>query len=120
MTTLSPFIVQAPISMSGFDAVTIGFFVILGFSGLVVLLGLLSMAFRNVPIWIYTNWAHVTGILSGAYLYWKGFGWMPAVGAAAGGIVIGMMWNGLIDRQMRNKSGVLGRIQARLLKHASK
>ena len=120
MTSLTSAIIGGLPVDSGFGGLSIGFFLVLGAVALVIILGLVLTAYRNLPHWIFNSWIHVTGIAVGVYLYFAGFGWIAAVAVAGGGLALSGIWITVIERQTEKNRGVLGKINKRLLRHALK
>ncbi|MBZ0270979.1 hypothetical protein K8I61_03015 [bacterium] len=102
-----------------FDALSIGFYVILAMIGLVVLLGLGLTIFRRLPLLLFESWPPLIGIGLGAMAYFRGHGWLGAGVCVVGGVIAGWLWSAMLDAQQKRK-GPLGRARSRLLKHASK
>lgn len=107
--------------MGEYDALHILFYLILGFAGVVIVLMLIKLAYRNLPLWLFELWPHLTGLLVGAALLFR-IGWIAALIAAAAGLVLGMVWSGFLEqcRRRGREQSRLERIHSDLIKWAQK
>jgi ABC-type sulfate transport system permease component len=104
-----------------FDALHLVFYVVMIFVGIAVVLMLLKIAFRNLPLWLFELWPHLTGLAVGVALLLT-VGWQLAAVAAAIGIVLGIVWTGMLERCRRAgpERSRLERFHGRLVKWAQK
>lgn len=105
---------------SGAGALSILFFVLLGLTALVVVMGVLITLFRQLPLWLFDSWPHLAGIGAGVAVYFTGHNWKAALAFAGAGIGFGLVWTAFVERQARRGTGFAGRVHNRLLKHASR
>ena len=73
---------------------------VIGLTGLVIVLALLKIMFRNVPLWAFEYWAYFIGVGATAWAYLT-HGAIWALVAAGLGLATGLTWSSVLEHARR-------------------